>query len=76
MALLGVNDTKCFNEVQNLSPCVWQIGTTGKLEQMMWGTGLEGVRGGEGGGGRETSLEKRLRGYLDALCLFFSFFFF
>ena len=36
MALLGVNDTKCFNEVQHRSHCVWQIGSTGKLEQMMW----------------------------------------
>ena len=37
------------------------------------GTGLEGERGGEGGGG-ETNLEKRLRGYLDALCFFLFFF--
>ena len=80
MALLGVNDTKCFNEVQHLSPCVWQIGSTGKLEQMMWALAWRkrgaGRRGGGGVGMRETNLKKRLGGYLDALCFFFFFFFF
>ena len=71
MPLLGVNDTKCFNEVQPLSPCDWQVGSTGKLECGHWP--------GRGVGRRETNLYKaawRRSGVWASFFFFFFFFFF
>ena len=76
MALLGVNDTKCFNEVQHLSPCVWQIGTTGKLEQMMWALAWREREAGRGGGGERPILKSGLEDIWTPSVFFFFFFFF